>query len=94
MALEREVLDSSTSVVLVGWCFREDSIADNTAPTAPWSTIAWTCSGGRLEMGVVGVVLGGGFTVVFLLEGLLGKSTVLWVQQRCVLTVGQGLILE
>ena len=39
MALEREVLDSSTSVVLVGWRFREDSIADKTASTA-WSMIA------------------------------------------------------
>ena len=31
MALGREVLDSSTLVVLVGWRFRDDSIADNTA---------------------------------------------------------------
>ena len=41
MALEQEVLDSSTSVVLVGWRFREDSIADNTAAAA-WLIMAWT----------------------------------------------------
>ena len=39
MALEWEVLDSNTLVVLVGWCFLEDSIADNTAAAA-WSIIA------------------------------------------------------
>ena len=41
MVLEQEVLDSSTSVVLVGWHFREDSIVDNTAAAA-WSMMAWT----------------------------------------------------
>ena len=71
MVLEREVLDSSTLVVLVGWRFQEDSIVDNTAAAA-WSTIAWTCSGGRLETGVVGVVLGWGVTVVFA-GGLVGE---------------------
>ena len=39
MALEQEVLDSSTLVVLVGWRFWEDSIVDNTAAAA-WSMIA------------------------------------------------------
>ena len=39
MALEREVLDSSTLVVLVGWRFRDDSIADTAAAVA-WTTIA------------------------------------------------------
>ena len=41
IALEQEVLDSSTLVVLVGWCFWEDSIADNTGAAA-WSKMAWT----------------------------------------------------
>ena len=41
IALEQEVLDSSTLVVVVGWRFREDSIVDNTA-VAAWSTMAWT----------------------------------------------------
>ena len=34
MVLEWEVLDPSTSVVLVGWHFQEESIADSTAAAA------------------------------------------------------------
>ena len=47
MVLEQEVVDSSTSVVLVGWRFLEESIADRTT-VATLSRMAWTCSGGRL----------------------------------------------
>ena len=65
----------------MGWRFHEDWIVDNTA-AAPWSTMAWIRSGGWIEMGVVGVMLGGRFTVVFAggLDGevdcVLGSTTV------------------
>ena len=81
MALEREGLDTSSSVVLVGWRFREDSIADNTAAAA-WSTMAWTCSEDKLETDGVGVTLGWGFNVVFTggldedVERVMGSTTV------------------
>ena len=81
MAFGREVLDSSTSVVLVGWHFWEDSIADNTAAAA-WSTMAWTCSGGRLETDGVAVTLVWGFNMVFAgghdgkVECAMGSTTV------------------
>ena len=81
MALEQEVLDSSTLVVLVGWRFQEDSIADNTA-AADWLTMTWTCSGGRLETDGVGVMLSWGCNVVFAggldggVEHVMGSTTV------------------
>ena len=48
-------------------------------------------------MGVVGVTMGGGGgggLLWCLLEGLMVKLTVLWAQQRCILTIGRGLKLE
>ena len=71
MSLGQEVLDSNTSDVLVGCRFWEELIADKTAAAA-WSTMAWTCSGGRLETGGVGVTVVWGFGVV-IAGGLNGE---------------------
>ena len=50
---------------LLWWvdAFCEELIADKTAAAA-WSTMAWTCSGGRHETGGVGVTVFWGFGVV------------------------------
>ena len=73
MALEWEVLDSSTSVVLVGWRILEESIADRTTAAA-LSMMAWPFSGGRLGTGGVGAGLCVLFAAV-LAKGLVGGCT-------------------
>ena len=86
MAFEWEVLVSSTPVVLVGWQFLEESIADGTA-VAALSMMAWTCFGCRLVTG--GVVAGLCVLVAAVLaKGLVGGCTfgvVLSLEHFCLL---------